>query len=386
MQRSSRQRFGIDAVTPGLSLAPGAGGMRMYLEAIAKGMHDSCDDMDLVLFENPQVALHRLRSLSGLQVRPCLFVPQNRVGRVIYQNTLYSLLIRSARLDALLATCNVLPFGLNVPTVVVIQSLQFFEHPTAFGAWQRRYLKTIVGRSVKRAAAVICLSSASKRALLELTGVEPSKVHVVYHGMSPSHSSATARIERSRTAPPYILNVSSLHAYKNVPRLIEAYAQLRRQHRITQRLRIIGYEAEYTRQDIAMFARKLRVSDWVDFLGPVGHEELPAHYANADLFVYPSLYETFGLPPLEAMVSGCPVVAARSSSIPEIVGNAAELVNPLDVEDIARGIHRVLTDVPRRSELIERGRLRAASFTWERAGHQTLNVLRDAAGSRTLRN
>jgi glycosyltransferase involved in cell wall biosynthesis len=228
---------------------------------------------------------------------------------------------------------------------------------------------------------VICLSAASKQALLSLTGVDPDKVHVVHHGLSPSHSLSDPIANGNREMPPYILNVSSLHAYKNVLRLIEAYAQLRRDHGVSQRLRIIGNEAEFTAKDIQHLAAKLGVAGSIDFLGPIAHEELPDHYLSADLFVYPSLYETFGLPPLEAMAAGCPVVAANSSSIPEVVGDAAELVDPFDVGAIARGMMRVLTDAPRRAELIERGRIRAATFTWERASRQTLEILELAAGA-----
>lgn len=376
----SRLRFGVDAVTPGLSLAPGAGGMRMYLNAIVRGMHDCDEDSEWVLFENPRARLSELRSLPRLRVNSCPFVPRNRVGRVAYQNSIYPLLMRSAQIDALLATCNVLPIGTPVPTVLVIQSLQFFEDLTVFGMWRRHYLRAALSASVKRATAVICVSQASKSTLVKLTGVDPAKVHVVHHGLSPGHRGASLPAVGNQVTPPYILNVSSLHAYKNVRRLVEAYAQMRREHLIPHRLRIIGYEAEYTGQDIHRWAAELGVANCVDFLGPISHEELRDHYAGADLFVYPSLYETFGLPPIEAMAAGCPVVAANSSSIPEVVGNAAELVDPLNVAAIARGMLHVLTDASRRSELVERGHLRSAGFTWERAGCQTLEILRLAAG------
>jgi glycosyltransferase involved in cell wall biosynthesis len=119
----------------------------------------------------------------------------------------------------------------------------------------------------------------------------------------------------------------------------------------------------------------------VDFLGPIPHEDLPSQYAAADLFVYPSLYETFGLPPLEAMAAGCPVVAANSSSIPEIVGDAAELVDPLSVTAIANGMLKVLVDASRRSELTELGHARVAHFSWQRTGQQMLDILRLAVVS-----
>jgi glycosyltransferase involved in cell wall biosynthesis len=364
--------------------------MRMYLMAIANAIHDSDEHTELILFESPQAPVPELSLLPRLRIASCPFVPRGRVGRVAYQNSVYPLLMRFARMDVLLATCNVLPIGTPVPAVLVIQSLQFFEHPTAFGAWRRRYLQAAVAASVKRAAAVICVSQASKTALMNLTGVDSAKVQVVYHGLPPRHRNGHREAidavvaghgkQQGRGNPPYILCVSNLYAYKNFARLLEAYGQLRRDNGIRQRLRIIGHEAEYTGRDISALSIRLGVADSVDYLGPIDHEDLPAHYAAADLFVYPSLYETFGLPPLEAMAAGCPVVAANSSSIPEVVGDAGELVDPLDVGAMARGMLRVLCDVSRRTQLVERGRLRVGEFTWERAGRTTLDLLKKAAG------
>ena len=375
-------RIGIDGVTPGLSITGSSGGgMRMYLTAITTGMHDCDDNAEFILFENPQAPLSELRSLTRLGVTTCPRVPRTRTWRVLYQNSVYPLLMRSSPIQVLLATCNVVPVGTPVPTVLVMQSIQYFDQVSAFGTLHRRYLQSAVTSSVMRAQAVICLSHAARRALVELTGVDPEKLHVVYHGLPPSHNATLTRAKGTLTATtaPYILNVSSLHRYKNTLRLIEAYARLRRAHRIPQHLRIIGNEAAYTRRDIYRFASTLGVADSVEFLGPIPHEDLPLHYATADLFVYPSLYETFGLPPLEAMAAGCAVVASNSSSIPEVVGGAAELVDALDVDSIASGMLNVLANPSRRAELVVRGRKRAAEFTWDRAGRQTLDILVQAA-------
>jgi len=352
----------------------------MYITAIARAVHACDGEADLVLFENPRAPIPELQSLEWLRVVSCPGVPRNRVGRIVYQNTIYPLLMRAAHINALLATCNVLPLWTPVPGVIVVQSLQVFSHPGAFETWRKRYLRTALSSSIDRAASVICLSQFSRQALLELTGADPQKVHVVYHGLPPSHHGETSS-GLCRPALPYILSVSSLHAYKNVMRVIQAYAQIRRNQQLPHRLRIIGFEAEYTSEDIKRLATELGVSDSVDFLGPIGHEDLPAQYEGADLLVYASLYETFGLPPLEAMAAGCPVVAANSTSIPEVVGDAAEMVEPLDVDAIAQGMLHVLTDSKWRAELVKRGRSRINDFTWERAGHQTLEMLRTAAGA-----
>jgi glycosyltransferase involved in cell wall biosynthesis len=355
--------------------------MRMYIQAIAGAIHDCDDDTDLTVFENPKAHMFQWRSLRRMRSFSCPLVPSHRVGRVAYQNSIYPLLMRAARIDALLATCNVIPIGTPVPTVLVIQSLQFFDHPEGFGSLQKRYLKAALANSVKRASAVICVSQFSKRQLIQLTNVDPGKVHVVYHGLPPSHGVSDSIAGSNGSSPPYVLCIAHLQPYKNVLRAMAAYAELRRSHGIPQRLRIIGFEDQYTARDIHEYATDLRVADSVDFLGPIGHEDLRAQYSMADLLLYPSLYETFGLPPLEAMAAGCPVVASNSSAIPEVVGNAAQLVDPLDVADIARGMLHVLSDQSWRRELIGRGRLRAAEFTWDKAGRSTLQILKEVVGA-----
>jgi glycosyltransferase involved in cell wall biosynthesis len=239
-----------------------------------------------------------------------------------------------------------------------------------------------VRASLRAADAVIAVSSTAREDTARLTGVSMSKIHVVQHGLFRSFATAGATAGRSTADPPYILTVSTLYRFKNTRRLIEAFSLLRHRDRVPHRLRIIGGDADVTADELRKFAQDLGISDHVDFLGAVPHDELPAQYSNAAVFVYPSLYETFGLPPLEAMAVGCPVVAANASAIPEVVGQAAELVDPLDTEDIRRGIARVLLDNSRRTALIESGRQWVKRFTWRRAALETMDVLSAVTANR----
>jgi glycosyltransferase involved in cell wall biosynthesis len=178
----------------------------------------------------------------------------------------------------------------------------------------------------------------------------------------------------------YILTVTTLYRYKNVSRLLLAFAMLRAQHRIPHRLRIIGGDADMTGEDVRREAATAGVGGYVDVVGAVPQDELGNHYAGASLFVYPSLEETFGLPPLEAMGMGIPVVAARAGAIPEVVGDAALLVDPRNVEDMARGMAEILLDAGRAEQLVQLGYARAAKFTWSAAARGTLDALHEAVG------
>jgi glycosyltransferase involved in cell wall biosynthesis len=378
-------RVGIDAVTPGAVLEDGAGGMRPMMINLLTSLTELGTDADFVLFENPRVPLPELAGLPHLTRVSCPGVPSGRLLRVLYQNSIYPSVLHGHKLDVFLATCNVLPFMAPHPAVVIVQSLQFFNQEPVFGRFRGAYLRRTVRASLHAADAVIAVSSTAREDTARLTGVPVNKIHVVQHGLFRAFATARSTGERSGADPPYILTVSTLYRFKNTRRLIEAFSLLRHRDRIPHRLRIIGGDADVTADELRKVAQDLGVSDQVDLLGAVPHDELPAQYSQAAVFVYPSLYETFGLPPLEAMAVGCPVVAANASAIPEVVGQAAELVDPTDTEDIRRGIARVLFDHGRRSALIESGRQRVTRFTWRRAAQETMDVLSAVTANRSRR-
>jgi glycosyltransferase involved in cell wall biosynthesis len=371
-------RVGIDAITPGNSLGSSAGGMRMYITTLTREMARHDPNVEFIVFESAARPLHELDGLAQVRRISLRAVPQHNAARVMYQNSIYPLQLARGRLDVLFATCNVVPIGCRMPVVVVIQSLQYFAHPDTYGWWRGAYLQAAVRAAVRRAAEIICVSHDSRRAALRYTGGDPARFHVVHHG-TPTASTRFQRSDPKDAGEPYILTVTTLYRYKNVERLVEAYACLVRDHAIPHRLRIVGGDADVTGDMLRRLASQHGIGDRVDVIGAVPHESLPAHYAGADLFVYPSLYETFGLPPLEAMALDVPVVASNATAIPEVVGDAAEMVNALDVADLARGMAVALLDSARRQELLRRGRARVQMFTWADAARATLQVLRSAA-------
>jgi glycosyltransferase involved in cell wall biosynthesis len=346
----------------------------MYLIALTAKMSELERGVEFIVLESRQFPLPELEGISNVARVTCPGVPKSRFGRVIYQNSAFPLYLRRLRADALLATCNVLPLGCPLPSVVVVQSLQYFGHPEAYGRFRGAYLRAALKYSSQHAQSLICVSKTARDELIRLTGIDSGKVTVVYHGISPAIAGHVPEV--TPALPPYILCVATLYRYKNLERLIEAFAMLKRESGTPHRLRIVGGEADVSIAELSLIARRLDVADQVDFVGPIPHTHLSPEYGRASVFVYPSLAETFGHPPLEAMASGVPVVAARVGPIPEIVGEAAELVDPLSVKDIARGLGAVLLDSNRSRSLVKLGFERAAQFSWETSARKTFQAIR----------
>ena len=203
----------------------------------------------------------------------------------------------------------------------------------------------------------------------------------------PASDEEKGRImERYQINYPFLLYAGNIRRHKNVPRLVEAFAVVREQlqsHPIYKDLRLVIIGDTISQYPaVRQTVIKSRVEPVVRFLGFVPFETLRCFYESAAAFVFPSRYEGFGLPPLEAMACGAPVVTSNTSSLPEVVGDAAILVNPENVFDIARGIRDVLLDEELRRDLIARGRIQASRFSWERTARQVLEIYVEAAAER----
>lgn len=220
--------------------------------------------------------------------------------------------------------------------------------------------------AVKRASRVICISESTRRDLLERIDVDPECVSVVYLAADAAlaHVGTGARL----LAAPYVLYVGQRNGYKNFDTLLRAFAATGLAARGIV-CACFGGGAWSTADRQITRAAELSPESVVHFQG--GDEVLSALYRNAELFVYPSVYEGFGLPPLEAMVCGCPVACSSSGSLPEVVGGAAELFDPRDVADVARAIAAVVESSKRAEELRRLGALRASEFSWDRCATET---------------
>lgn len=265
-----------------------------------------------------------------------------------------------------------LPRWCPCPTVMAILDLGYIHFPEMFKKRDLWQLKQWTARSVKKAKKILTISQASKDAIIGHYGLNPERVVVTYLGLKVVEANRKTNLKKYGVESGFILYVGTLQPRKNLGRLIEAFSQLKDQN---LKLVIVGKKGWLYKQ-IFKKVKDLSLTKRVIFTGYVPDEDLPTFYQNAQCFALVSLYEGFGLPILEAMHYGCPVVASNVSSLPEVVGNAGILVNPKDVNDITRGIKEVFR---RRDELVKKGLRQCRQFSWEKCAKQTLAVLENVA-------
>ena len=304
-------------------------------------------------------------------------------------------LIRKLRADVTHIPFHRVPLFLDKPYVVTIHDLSSLFYDDASGLLHdiRRFR---LRRGLERASGIITVSGATERDVTNLVPQAAGRIRLIYNapdplflqrrlpespGITGAQDAARERhriLERYQIRYPFLLYAGSIRPQKNIPRLIEAFAVARsglENHGGYRDLRLIIIGDEISRHpDVRRAVIHSRVEHCVRFLGFIPFDTLRIFHELATAFVFPSLYEGFGLPPLEAMASGTPVIASAVSSLPEVVGGAAMLVNPENVFDIARGITEVLLNDTLREELIRKGRKQAASFSWARTADGVLKL------------
>ena len=284
------------------------------------------------------------------------------------------------RPDVFHAPHYILPAGVRCRSVVTIHDCihlmfpQYLPNKAAYA-----YARASMWTAVKRSDCILTVSEASKRDILHFFNVLPEKIVVVYNAidehfwLTPPEDEVARVRERYQLDHQFVLYVGNIKPHKNLVRLIEAFDELRHTGFDELKLLIIGDEISKL-PALRRAVHRHKLHKHVRFLGYVSDSTLRVLYRLAAMFVFPSLYEGFGLPPLEAMASGTPVVTSNQSSLPEVTGDAAVLVDPYDVNSIVEGMRRVLTDSELADDLRRRGPERAREFSWARSVEMTRQV------------
>lgn len=283
----------------------------------------------------------------------------------------------TGKVDLYHATDFVLPPTLpRTRTLLTVHDLSFVRVPEAASPRLKAYLDAVVPRSVRRADHVLADSQATKDDLIALYNVPPEKITVLHSGVDARFQRVNepnfVREKYKIGSAPYVLSVGTVQPRKNYRRLIEALAMLR-QRGCDLHLVVAGGRG-WLENPIYETIRTTHMQDYVHFIGFADEADLPALYSAAACFAFPSLYEGFGLPVLEAMSCGTPVVTSGVSSLPEVAGDAALIVDPTRVDAIADAVQRVIEDTHLRDNLIRRGYERARLLSWERSAQQLLQI------------
>jgi glycosyltransferase involved in cell wall biosynthesis len=298
--------------------------------------------------------------------------------------------------DVLFVPSHVLPLVHPQRSVVTVHDLGYHYYPEAHTLFQNVYLRWSTRHNVHAASRILADSEATRQDLVRYYRVAPERIVVVYPGRDEAlvrvtDPAAVASVRaRYNVSGPYVLYVGTLHPRKNLVRLVQAFASvIRSQSRpagepdadppsgLSDLQLVLAGKKGWLFDDIAAQIGKLGLDGRVVLAGYVPPGDLPALMSGASAFAYPSLYEGFGLPVLEAMACGTPVVCANASSLPEVAGGAALMVDPLDVDSLAQGLVAVLTDEGLRQGLVERGLVQIRCFSWHRCAQETLRVLED---------
>jgi glycosyltransferase involved in cell wall biosynthesis len=290
-----------------------------------------------------------------------------------------------ARVDLIHAPAYTAPFWAGVPVVLTIHDVSYEIHPEWYPYrrdWLRRYFYR---RSAKSATRVLTVSSFSASEITAAYGIPPSRITVTPLGVHGAFSAGDPDVPRDLPAnviEPFLLHVGDIHERRNLPVVVDALLEARRHFGASAATSLVlaGVDRGIT-DGLCAMAAEAGSPDAVVALGPVSEDRVHALYRGAVALVYPSLYEGFGLPLIEAMASGTPVLASHAASIPEVLGGAGVLLDPRDVSAWRDAIVRIMNDETLRRDLRARGLARAATYSWQRTARLTLNAYLEAAGA-----
>jgi glycosyltransferase involved in cell wall biosynthesis len=317
------------------------------------------------------------RQVPGLENIPhcCYPSASGKLAKLVWPNLV---LPQNAARDAFDLVHATTHYGTFVPcryrNVITVTDVSPLLHPETHGRMQVQYHRHLLPFVLKRADVVLTISESSKKDIVRCCGIAEDKVEVILLGVDARFKpAAAADSEFIRNLPErFILNIGTLEARKNLPRLLEAFA-LARKKGLPHKL-LIGGARGWRLSNLAGIVERHALENDVVFLGFVEDADLPALYGRAEFFVYPSSYEGFGMPILEAMACGTPVITSNCSSMPEVSGDAALLIDPFDVSDLAARMIELAASRDLRTSLCTRGLARAARFSWEKTAQETLAV------------
>jgi glycosyltransferase involved in cell wall biosynthesis len=366
-------RIGINA----LFLIPGGvGGTEIYLRALLAALAEIDAVNRYFVFTNRETGADLVPGASNFEHVPQKVAATSRPVRIVWEQTALPLAVSRLRLDVLLNPGFTAPLFCRCPQVTVFHDLQHKRHAEYFRWFDRPFWRFFLYWAARRSQGLIAISEATADDLRKFyPRLDASKIHVVPQGVDARF----AEIRSQRRPEKFLLAVSTLHPHKNLDGLLRAFAIFRRDH-ADFRLVVCGMHGFFT-GPLHELRRSLGLEETVEFPGWIAREEVYDLYARAWAFIYPSHFEGFGLPVLEAMAAGIPMACSDVEPMAGLVGNATLRFDPKDVEAMAAAMARLTDDEALRARLGEDGPRQAAKFSWRATAQGTLAVLRQVTGS-----
>jgi glycosyltransferase involved in cell wall biosynthesis/radical SAM superfamily enzyme YgiQ (UPF0313 family) len=363
----------------GTSLRPHRTGVGYYTEHLLHHLAAEAHDDEIVVVSNRDV-----ETAAPLPSSIRVATSGRRVPRMVWMQTGAPAALRHEQVDVAHFTNGMLPIASPVPTVVTIHDMSLRLYPRYHPARRVLLNAPLVDLAARHADAIVTVSETAKRDIVRLYKLDPGRVHVVHEAAAPSFRRIVDPAELDRVRLRYqladriILYVGTIEPRKNLPKLIEAFASRKRAGDLSHHLVCVGPYGWLSR-GLDDLIQHTKVSHAIHFTGYVPFEDLPALYSLAELFVYPSMYEGFGLPVIEAMACGTPVITGRAAALAEVGGDAVEQVERMDADALGDAMARLARDPERRAALSYNAQARALRFSWSRAARETMEVYRAIA-------
>jgi glycosyltransferase involved in cell wall biosynthesis len=374
-------RIGLNAHLLSFEATYRQAGVSRYIEALVRHLPEAAPDDGLVVFSGSNRPPDRAGFDDRVEWRHSRLPTARPPVRILWEQTGGVVAARRARVDLLHSPVNVVAMATRIPQVVTVHDLAFHHFPEQYPGMKQRYLRMMTRLSVRRATRVIAVSEATRRDIIDVYGCDPRRVVTVPNGVDPEMRKLAAdevdAFRRDQNLPEqFFLFLGTLQPRKNVETLVRAFALV---SKTVDWPLVVAGSPGWHYERIFQLVRELDLTERVRFVGHVAADQLALWYNAATVFAYPSLYEGFGLPLLEAMACGTAVVTSNASSLPEVVGIDGLIVDPRDVSGLAEAILSLALNDDLRQQLEERGQTRAKSFTWTNTALRTLEVYQQAA-------
>jgi glycosyltransferase involved in cell wall biosynthesis len=373
--------IGINA----MQLSARNSGIGQYIRHMVSSLLSSSEDRFTIYLSCGNVHPEWLGN-KNVAIEEKLFRKEQFIRRNIYEISSFGLDLSRANLSLFWAPDAKIPLLMprNLPLAITVHDLAFLREPETYLLSRVIYWRKIFKLAVEKSTLIVAISNNTKNDLIDLMGVSPEKIRVIYNGVSPRFKPVQDQLLLEKVARIYklperfLLFVGLFSPRKNIGCTLKAFKILKEVYRVPHQLVLVGENGWGFREDLRLI-KLFGLEKDVVFTGYVADEDLPAVYSLADVFVLPSIYEGFGMPVVEAMACGTPVVTSNTSALAEVVGGSGVLIDPYNPEEIAHKVNLIITDKKLRASLSEAGKERAGQFCWDKAARELIKAFQELA-------